>query len=301
MIPSWLPTRSIKELLQYDDFKKIAEGGFGETYSATHHQKTKKIPVIVKRLKPLYLNNPLKRESFEQDARFLKAIHHPQIPKFMEGYLSEEECFFIMEAVHGLPLDALLSRANEAGSKLPLELFFDIAIQSSQVISDLHHFKDESGRLQPILHCDVKPHNILVTPEGKVYLIDFSVATHWITGKLHKGGTYRYMPPERFAGEAPSPQTDIFGLTLTFFQILTLRPLAQGKTLYEIFTHYLSKKYVEDIHQENLPKPIEDILMKGLAYQPEERFDSAEALMNALKKGAHTMKVVIETLHPELA
>jgi len=294
MIPSWFPTHSVKDLLKYDDFKKIAEGGFGEVYSATYRRKTKNIPVIVKRLKPLYLNNPQKRESFEQDARFLKAIHHPQVPRFIEGYLSEEECFFIMESVQGWPLDAVLSRVKEFGSPVPLELFFEIAIQASQVVDDLHHFKDESGQLRPILHCDVKPHNILMTPLGKVYLIDFSIATHWNPRKNHKGGTYRYMPPERFAGETPSPQTDIFGLALTFFQILTLRPLARGKTLSEIFGHYLSKKYLEEIHEENFPKPVEDILMKGLAFKPEERFESAEALTKALQNCAKTMEVFPE-------
>jgi eukaryotic-like serine/threonine-protein kinase len=294
MIPFWFPTTTINELRLYTNFNKIDVGGFGEIYSATYHQKSKTIPVAIKRLKPIYTKNPSIRKSFENEARFLKMLNHPQIPKFIDGYLSKEECFFIMEFIDGSPLDGLLLKIKALGNTFSLPFAFEVATQISTILSYLHTYTNESGALYPIIHCDIKPHNILITPAIDVFLIDFSIATPHIPNNSHKGGTYRYMSPERFVDETPSPKTDLFGLMLTFFQILTLRPLISGNTIYEIFSNYLTKKYLDDILKEGFPKPIEEIFLKGLAYKPNERFEDAKELKNALNECANRMGLELE-------
>ncbi len=138
--------------------------------------------------------------------------------------------------------------------------------------------------LYPIIHGDLKPHNILVTPDLKGVLLDFSLASHPDQAKGEVEGTPRYMPPERYAGKSPSPQTDIFGLTLTFFEMLTLKPLIREKTYVENFAKLLSKKYLEEIKEQNFFQALQEFLLKGLASRPEDRFPNIKEMEEALRE-----------------
>ncbi len=92
MIPTWFPADQFEELRAYQDFHILAQGGFGEIYVVSGEGESS---VILKRLKPQWVKDALKREAFEMEARFLKKLHHPQIPQYLDGFISDEECFFI--------------------------------------------------------------------------------------------------------------------------------------------------------------------------------------------------------------
>ncbi len=97
------------------------------------------------------------------------------------------------------------------------------------------------------------------------------------------------MGPERFAGEPPIPQSDLFGLMVTFFELLSGRPLLGKMKYFNIFATFLSEKYLETVKRQGLPKVLEKILLKGLAFKPEDRFQSAETLAKELREVQGTL------------
>jgi len=274
MIPSWFPAKDIPDLQVYTDFEKISEGGFGEVY-LLHMATEPPRRVVLKRLRPLFVNVPSTRHLFEREARILKKLNFPLIPRFVDGYLSDEECFFIMEYVEGKSSWHLIRNAKASGKTIPTNLALKIVRGVCPSLQYLHSILDENGKPDPMAHGDLKPRNILVSEDARSHLIDFSLASQASNPLPENPGTATYMAPERYAGEKPLPSSDIFSLGLTFFELLTLRPLLGEKTHFGNFQKMLSKKHLEEISSCRFPAAIEDFLRQALAYDAKDRIHSA--------------------------
>ncbi len=280
MFPDWLPIDAFPELKTYRDFEKLTEGGFAEIYSAKRGEG--EIPVIVKRLRPLSTKDPEHRGLFENEARILQKMNHPQIPLYFDGFISERECFIIMSQVEGRDPSQLMKNAKSMGKTFPIELAFFSAIQLGEILDFLHHFREPSGEPNPILHCDIKPHNILIGPELKVFLIDFSVACFLKNLRPHLRGTPAFMPPERLGAQEFTLQTDIFPITLSLFFLLTGQVLIQAKKMTQLFGKWLSEEYYSTIRAQHFPIVLEEFFLKNLSLPPGTRAQSATELSKQL-------------------
>lgn len=291
MVPDWFPIEQIPELSRFVEFHKVTEGGFAEIYRASQVKDGMREEVIVKRLRPLFVKKPDHRELFAHEARFLKKFNHPQIPRFIDGFLSDQECFYIMEWINGRDPLQLLNNAKSSGSKFPLELVLFIGLEIGKILDYLHRFADAGGIPTPILHSDIKPHNFLVTAEPKVYLIDFSVALELKNDKPKLQGTLNFMPPERLGGNNLTVQSDLFALTLSLYCLAAQEALMKPGKMTDLFGQWLSEKYYGAIRAKKFPEVLEKFFLKNLAFSPKKRAASAEELMEDLRNCISELKI----------
>src|SRR5512145_261572 len=156
----------------------------------------------------------LNLKNFERESGLLATLQHPAIPKVYDFFEENGRIYLILELVTGKDLETLL---DDAGDPLPEDRVARLAIQICDVLSYLHNHEPE-----PIVFRDMKPSNIMLTPEERVVLIDFGIARNLARGD-RKGtmiGTEGYSPPEQYRGLA-APQGDLYALGATMHHLLT--------------------------------------------------------------------------------
>jgi serine/threonine protein kinase len=258
----------------YSNIRKIAEGGFGEVYFALKGET----PVAIKRLKDEKSKDPQKRALFENEIEILKKLSHPNIPRFIDSFQSEKEFLLIMEYIDGLNLAALLKLLAIENSYPPPAFVFEVLLQLCSVLRYLHSYS-ENGCFRPVIHCDVKPKNILITRSAKVALVDFTVSTQKLNERKQIAGTFMYMSPGILMGEAPSEQSDVYALVATLYELLLLRPVVkEGGTINDVFGYLLSQGHIDRIRKMRIVKPLESLLLDGLAFHRDDRFLNAREL-----------------------
>ena len=244
--------------------------------------------VVLRSLKREFLADAKKRQTFETEIEFLQKIRNAQIPAYRDSCLEDQECLIVMDYVPGNNLAVLIEESRESATFFTPKFIFETFDQICALLEYLHDY-EEGGCHNAIVHGDIKPRNILVAPDNKIYLIDFSVAMHYDPNKKITGGTYRYMSAEMYAGFAPSPQSDLFGAMLVLYEMLMLQPLIREKTLGAIFGYLLSGEHLQEIKRMRLRKPLEELLLKGLAPKPENRFSSAKKMAEAAREFSYTV------------
>jgi serine/threonine protein kinase len=196
----------------------LGEGGSGSTYRATRLSDS--ATVAIKILSLQHLNDWKQLELFEREAQILAQLDHPQIPKYLEYFHvdSEQDRAFciVQQLAPGQPLNALV-QSGWRGT--PAE----VSSIAQQILEILQYLQSQSP---PLIHRDIKPHNIVRNEDGRVFLVDFGAVQATYHNTLMKGntvaGTYGYMAPEQFRGRA-SIASDLYGLGATVLYLLTHR------------------------------------------------------------------------------
>jgi outer membrane protein assembly factor BamB/tRNA A-37 threonylcarbamoyl transferase component Bud32 len=233
--------------------------------------------------------------NFEREADLLATLSHPAIPRIYDYFTQDDSSFLVMEFIEGKDLEAIL---RDTEGFLPEKQVIEWAIELCDVLAYLHNHQP-----QPVIFRDMKPSNVMVDKHGHIYLIDFGIARVFQPGQ--KGtmiGTEGYSPPEQYRGEA-SPQGDIYAMGATLHHLLTKRdPRAEPP-----FT--FTDRPIRDIN-EIVSVETETVINGALAYEPRDRFQTAndmkEALIAAAKKtgilgtGATTVGVKTEPEVEEL-
>ena len=154
--------------------------------------------------------------SFEREADMLVQLDHPAIPKVSDRFSEQDHHYFVMDYVAGQTLEAKLAAA---GGRLSQSETINIALQICEALDYLH------GRTPPVVYRDLKPANIIVTPEGRVKLVDFGIARHF-TRQGTTVGTIGYAAPEQYQGEC-EPRSDVYALGATLHHLLSGRDPAR--------------------------------------------------------------------------
>jgi serine/threonine protein kinase len=203
---------------RYRLIELLGEGGSGSTYQAI--RLADEAVVAIKILSLHHLQDWKQLELFEREAQILAQLNHPQIPKYIDYFHVDtptDRAFYIVQQLApGQPLNALVQsgwRGTEA----------EIRSIALQVLEILQYLQSQSP---PLIHRDIKPHNIVRNEDGKVFLVDFGAVQATYNNTLMKGatvaGTYGYMAPEQFRGRAV-PASDLYGLGATVLYLLTHR------------------------------------------------------------------------------
>ncbi|MBO9367531.1 MAG: PQQ-binding-like beta-propeller repeat protein [Chloroflexi bacterium] len=206
-------------------------------------------------------------QNFEREANILATLNHPSIPKIYDYFSFENRSYLILEYIHGKDLEAII---NETPGFLPEEQVLHWAIQLCDVLAYLHNHKPD-----PIIFRDMKPSNIMINLSGDVVLVDFGIARTFQVGQ--KGtmiGTEGYSPPEQYRGEA-TPLADIYALGATLHHALTRR----DPRLEPPFS--FSERPIRKINPSVSPE-LEAVINTALEYEPSKRYQSAEAMKEAL-------------------
>jgi serine/threonine protein kinase len=255
---------------RYQLAELLGSGGSGSTYRATRISDGAEVAIKILSLR--HLNDWKQLELFEREAKVLAQLNHPQIPQYLEYFHvdtpSNRAFYIVQQLAPGKPLTGWVNdgwRGSEAEVR-------DIASQLLAILQYLHQ------QSPPLIHRDIKPHNIIRNDDGQVFLVDFGAVQDVYHNTLMKGstvaGTYGYMAPEQFRGMAV-PSSDLYGLGATLLYLLTHRSpadLPQERLKLSFRSHV------------NIAHHFADWLEMILEPDTADRFASASAALEALRK-----------------
>jgi tetratricopeptide (TPR) repeat protein len=255
---------------------KLGAGGMGEVWYAEDTKLHR--PVAVKRLSRKLNQDPEARRRILREAQRSCALSSDHIAGVHDVLEENGECFLVMEYVEGQTLRQRLQQP------MTLQQFLDIAMQCAEALAAAHE--------HAIVHCDVKPENIMLTPAGRVKILDFGLAKHLPLSDQSStldrtglfGGTPSYMAPEVLREQLPDTRTDIFSLGVVFYEMLTLQnPFSTSGFLAtsERILH-ATPKAITEINPK-VPKGLANIVMKAMAKAPEQRYANGRELLEDLR------------------
>ncbi|MBP5587070.1 MAG: protein kinase [Lentisphaeria bacterium] len=199
----------------YRLIRKIGTGGMGEVFEAMQVSLDRKVAVKV--LSPSLTADPAQREQFENEARVIAMLHHPNIVKIYNAGVSADRCYYAMELINGTGL-------NRYETSAPREIA-RLGLQAARALAYAH----SCG----VLHCDIKPANLLLDTHGEIHIGDFGLAfvLKDAAGKPGKpgmrSGTLRYMAPERLKHGIKSFAGDQYSFGVTLYELITRGPVLQ--------------------------------------------------------------------------
>jgi hypothetical protein len=252
------------------------EGGFART-------------VAVKRLHPQFALDPDFVAMFLDEARLAARIRHPNVVPTVDIVTSEGELFLVMEYVEGESLAALLRALRQKGERPPVDLVAGTLAQALQGLHAAHEARNDLGEPLGIVHRDVSPQNLLVGVDGVVRVLDFGVAK--ALGKQHTTregqlkGKLGYLAPEQVLGHPVTRQSDVFAASVVLWEALTGRRLFSAETEGRVLQSILEGGSVPPSrHAPEVPEALDRVVMRGLAKEPADRFESALAMAEAVEQ-----------------
>jgi serine/threonine-protein kinase len=259
---------------RYRILAHVGHGGLGTVYQVADILYGKG---NIYALKELIDQSPGARKQFELESQWLQSLDHNHIPKVREHFEWRRRLYLVMDFVDGENLEQKLMRL--AGRPFSEEQSLRWIMPVCEVLQYLH------TRVPPILHRDVKPSNIIVTPGGHVVLVDLGIAKAHLPGAnltatfVRKAGTEGYAPPEQYTttGQA-GPWSDVYSLGATLYQLLTGRV---PPTAVERLTLDASLTPPQQVNPAISPW-VSTALLRSLALRPIERFQSVQAFAESL-------------------
>ena len=259
--------------------RMIARGGMGVVYEG--YQESLDRPVAIKILYPHLSDDPGFRERFQREARALAQLNHPHIVRVIDFGVSEQFVYMIMELVSGHSLRDELISLREQGKSMGIPRTMEILNAIGLALTYAH----ERG----FVHRDVKPGNILIDDDGKIFLTDFGlVKLEDVAGATATGavmGTPEYMAPEQFlATSAAGPAADQYALAVVAYEMLVGRVPFQAPTPVGLLQKHLEEEPPSiDTTDGRLPITVEPVIRRGLAKDPTTRYPTVSGFVNELQ------------------
>ena len=257
----------IKERYEIEEI--LGEGGMAFVYKAKDRQLQR--TVAIKTLKPNYVSQEKFVDRFRREAQTAANLNHPNIVQIFDWGI-EEEPYFVMEYIEGNTLTSIISSNRTVGLN-------DILYIGSQVASGL-----KEAHKHGLVHRDIKPGNIMITPSGKVKVTDFGIVSLQneesdITKTGAVLGTASYISPEQAQGKAVSFESDLYSLGTVLYELITGKPPFSGDSPIATATKHLTDKPEKlSTYRKDIPKGLENAVLKLLEKRPYDRFKSAEDL-----------------------
>jgi serine/threonine protein kinase len=269
---------------------RIATGGMGEVWRGT--DTTLGREVAIKLLKNEYADDASFRARFETEAQNAASLHHANIATvydFGEADAADgsgvRRPYLVMELVDGQPLSALL----RPGSPMDPDVVRDLLAQAADGLAAAHR----AG----IVHRDVKPANLMVTPDRRVKITDFGIARAaagmGLTQTGEVMGTPQYLSPEQARGQTATPASDVYSLGVVAFECLAGRRPYVGDTPVATALAHL-REPVPDL-PDDVPRDLATVVRRAMAKLPQDRFSDGAALAEALRDPATAATAVVQS------
>jgi serine/threonine protein kinase len=266
---------------KYRPLLALGEGGSADVYLAVAHGPAdfNKL-VVLKVLKTYLAEEPEYREMFISEARLCAQLSHPNIVQVNE-VLDEKVPMMVMEYLEGMPLSQVLGKA---WSELPLELHLHIISEMLKGLHYSHELRDLSGKTLNVIHRDVTPHNVFITWDGSVKILDFGIAKlagasgHTRTGVIK--GKIPYMAPEQIKADANlNCRADVYSAGVLLWEAAARQRRWKGLTEAVIMNRVLSGDLTSpsSVDPEIHPK-LEQTIVKAVAPNPQDRHATAAEL-----------------------
>jgi serine/threonine-protein kinase len=282
--------RPIRRLERYALYEAFASGGmasvhFGRITGPGGFSRV----VAIKQLHRELAADPEFTAMLADEARLAARVRHRNVVSVLDVVAVQGQLFVVLEYVHGASLAYLLERA-EAPPPPPVAA----AIVHSVLLglSAAHEAVDVRGEPLGIVHRDVSPQNVLVEPTGTAKLVDFGVAQARARAQRTRQGEVKgklgYLAPEQLEGRA-TPRSDLFAASIVLWEALTGRrlfPADEDRGIRENLLASLVPRPIEPPGRSrpDVPSALDDVVLRGLSFDPEARFDSAHAMALALER-----------------
>jgi len=244
--------------------------------------------VVLKELRHDSLEEGVGVEMFASEARVAARLNHPNIVQTLEVGSDGARCFLAMEHLDGQSLQRVMRRCNERSAPIPLHAYLRIVVDVLSALEYAHSLKAFDGTPLGIVHRDVSPHNVILTYEGHVKLIDFGIAkTALASTETREGmikGKVKYMPPEQATGQAIDARTDVFAVGMLLWEAVAGRNPWQGESDVTIFRALLSGAIPRlAAANRSIDPGLVSIVNRAVAADPRDRYPSAAAMRDELE------------------
>ena len=254
---------------RYELLSRIAIGGMGEVWEATDHVIGR--TVAIKILKDEYMGDPGFLERFRAEARHAALVNHEGIASVYDYGEENGSAFLVMELVPGEALSTVLEREGS----LTVDKTLDYTAQTAAALQAAH----AAG----LVHRDIKPGNLLITPDGRVKITDFGIARIAdqvpLTATGQVMGTVQYLSPEQASGHPASPATDTYSLGIVAYECLAGKRPFTGESQVAIAMAQIND--TPPPLPDSVPEPVQKLVMAMIAKKPEERPASSAAVARA--------------------
>jgi serine/threonine protein kinase len=272
LISSALPAYEVGDVL--------GQGGFGVVVAGRHRQLDR--AVAIKQLPVALASDPAVRRRFTAEARVLASLDHPHVVPVFDFVEREGLCLLVMELLPGGTLHARVTAAG--GFTAPRSVAVSLACASGLA----------AAHRRGVLHRDVKPDNMLFAASGAIKVTDFGIAKviggpeTVMTRAGDVLGTPAYIAPEQVRGSPLSPATDVYALATMLYELLagTLPFVNEGEDIALLFKHAYEAPIPLGETAPAVPGPVAEVVMRALATEPAERFESAESFGVALAQAS---------------
>lgn len=259
----------------------LARGGMGAVFLCDDLEKPGAIWAIKEMLSAHPLENALVAETFRREAAMLAGLRHPCLPAIVDSFIENDRSYLVMEYIPG---DTLARRIEQQGP-CSFHQALDWGEQLAEVLQYLHQ------QQPPVIFRDLKPENIMLSPQGRLKLVDFGLARHFQPGKARDtqaAGSLGYSPPEQWQDSAQSDaRSDLYGWGAVMHFLLC------GKAPTPVYGRQNLRR-----HRAGLDARLERIVLRCLEPDPSRRYPSSSALLQALRslRRPRLLKVLLPVL-----
>ncbi|MFT3700316.1 MAG: protein kinase [Kofleriaceae bacterium] len=290
------------KLGKYELLMPLAAGGMARIYigrstgigSFERH-------VVLKLITPERAQDQVAVQMFLDEARLAASLNHQNVAQVFEVGEDGGIHYLAMEYVHGQDLRALLAKAGSQGTRIPLELALTIVAGAAAGLNHAHERRSADGTPMGIVHRDVSPSNIMIGYDGSVKLLDFGIAKAAARSvETQSGiikGKFAYMAPEQCRGRDVDRRSDVFSLGIILYEVSTQHRCFRADSDFDTMHRIVTGDVVRPTRLvQGYPQALEAIVMKALAVDAAQRYQSAGLLLEALEAFAIASRYSLSTM-----
>ncbi|MEK6288229.1 MAG: protein kinase [Acidobacteriota bacterium] len=264
----------------YTIVRLIAQGGMGAVYLAKHQRLGSTVAV-----KETFFNDPSMLKAFEREARLLAGLRHGALPKVIDHFSEGDGWFLVMEFIGG---DDFAEILKQRGGAFPINQVMDWGDQLLSALEYLHK------QTPPVIHRDIKPHNLKLTQEGQIVLLDFGLAKGQVEGMSRmtaghsiQGYTPAYAPLEQIQGAGTDARSDLYSLAATLYHLMTgFTPAdALSRAAVVVIGQPDPLRSAHALNPE-VPQRVADVLMHAMSQNRDQRQAGASEMRRMLRDAA---------------
>jgi serine/threonine protein kinase len=281
--------------------KRIATGGNSELFRARRVGLSGFERLLaIKTILPHYAGHPEFLTMFINEAKLASRLHHSNIVQILDLGRVDETYFIAMEYVFGRSLTQLMTASRDKNVYPSTENVVTLVSRVATALDYAHRLTDNQGQPVDLVHRDISPHNILLSFEGEVKLVDFGIAkAASLSGDTRAGvlkGKIAYMSPQQAGGQPVDRRSDIYSLGIVFHELLCRRKLFTGDSEMTVLQK-VTKPTIQPPSKlcDFVPAALDPIVMKALAPAVEDRYQTAGELADALESFLHAQGTVSST------
>ncbi len=274
----------------------LVNGGMAKICRARYLGEQADKIVAIKMVRSKFSNNESFKKMFMDEVKVSFSLQHQNIVQTYDYGMHKKHFYVAMEYCDGENLRDYLIALKEKKSTVPVEIATYIICQVCQGLFYAHTLKDKlTGNELNIVHRDISPHNIMLTYDGAVKIIDFGIAKADSNSEVTEAGTIKgklsYLAPEYLDGMSLNGLYDQFSLGVTFWELLTMEKLFHGKNdLLVLKKIQKCEVPAPSTRNPQVPKELDDIVLKSLAKNRDERFKNLSEMNKALTKFLYQYK-----------